>query len=268
MHWTRPRGGEDRWPRTGGARVRRLHVARVRQGELGSLPAIVGLLAIWTYFEIKEPTYLSARNLSNLVLQIAVTGTLAIGIVLVLLLSEIDLSVGAVSILCSAVLRTPIVNHGWSWYWALLLMLVVGAAIGVFQGFWFAVIGVPSFVVTLAGLLLWQGVEQYVLGSTGTINVYEPSDRCDRSVLDPARLLGVDPRDRRRGDLRAHALPDHARAPAPGRASRRAARRRRRPDRPRRGARAVRRGCPHGNLNSFWVFGKGVYTNPASRSSA
>ncbi|MER3408598.1 MAG: ABC transporter permease, partial [Thermoleophilia bacterium] len=146
---------------------------RLRRGELGLVPALVGLAVICAYFQIKQPTFLSARNLSNLVLQIGVIGTLAVGIVLVLLLSEIDLSVGSVSILCSAVLANLLVNHGWSWYWALAVMLIVGGAIGVFQGFWSAVVGVPSFVVTLAGLLGWQGVQQYVLGATGTINVFE-----------------------------------------------------------------------------------------------
>jgi D-xylose transport system permease protein len=153
---------------------------RIRQGELGLMPAIAGLLVIWTYFQLREPTYLSARNLSNLVLQIGVTGTLAIGIVLVLLLSEIDLSVGSISILCSAILADFVVNGAWPWpdgwpWWAgIAAMLLVGAAIGAFQGFWFAAIGVPSFVVTLAGLLGWQGVQQWVLGSTGTINVLDP----------------------------------------------------------------------------------------------
>lgn len=147
---------------------------RLRQGELGQLPALLGLAAIWIYFESRQPTFLSARNISNLVLQIGVTGTLAVGIVLVLLMSEIDLSVGSVSILSSAVLANVVVNQGWPWYWGIALMLAVGAAIGAFQGFWFAAIGVPSFVVTLAGLLGWQGVQQWVLGTTGTINVFDP----------------------------------------------------------------------------------------------
>ena len=147
---------------------------RLRQGELGQVPALVGLAVIWAYFQYKQPTFLSARNLSNLVLQIGVTGTLAVGIVLVLLLSEIDLSVGSVSILASAVLANLLVDHGWTWYWAIVAMLLTGAAIGAFQGFWFARIGVPSFVVTLAGLLIWQGAQQWVLGTTGTINVFDP----------------------------------------------------------------------------------------------
>lgn len=147
---------------------------RLRQGDLGQVPALVGLAVIWAYFQYQQPTFLSARNLSNLVLQIGVTGTLAVGIVLVLLLSEIDLSVGSVSIFASAVLANLIVNHGLAWYWSIVVMLLCGAAIGAFQGFWFARIGVPSFVVTLAGLLIWQGAQQWVLGSTGTINVFDP----------------------------------------------------------------------------------------------
>jgi len=147
---------------------------RLRQGELGSLPVIVGLIVIWATFESQEGVYLSARNLSNLVLQIASTGAVAIGIVLVLLLGEIDLSVGSVAGLCSAILGVLIVNHGFPWWFAIAVIVGVGAAIGAFQGAWFAAVGVPSFVVTLAGFLAWQGVQLRVLGSTGTVNVFEP----------------------------------------------------------------------------------------------
>jgi D-xylose transport system permease protein len=146
---------------------------RLRTGELGPLPVVVALAIIWTYFQTQESVFLSARNLSNLVLQIAVTGTIAIGVVLVLLLGEIDLSVGSVAILCSAILGAVVVRHGVEWWQGILIMLAIGAAIGAFQGFWFAVIGVPSFVVTLAGLLMWQGFQQRVLGTEGTINVFE-----------------------------------------------------------------------------------------------
>ena len=146
---------------------------RLRAGELGSVPVIVALAIIWAYFESKESVFLSGRNLSNLILQIGVTGTIAVGIVLVLLLGEIDLSVGSVMILSSALLAWGMVNHNWAWYWGVIFALASGAAIGALQGAWFAVIGVPSFVVTLAGLLGWQGVQQHVLGSTGTINVFD-----------------------------------------------------------------------------------------------
>jgi D-xylose transport system permease protein len=147
---------------------------RLRSGELGSLPVIVALAIIWAYFQAKQDVFLSARNLSNLILQIGVTGTIAVGIVLVLMLGEIDLSVGSVMILSSGLLAWGVVNHNWAWYWGIIFAVASGAAIGALQGAWFAVIGVPSFVVTLAGLLGWQGVQQHVLGSTGTINVFEP----------------------------------------------------------------------------------------------
>jgi D-xylose transport system permease protein len=147
---------------------------RLRAGELGSLPVIVALAVIWTFFQAKQDVFLSATNLSNLSVQIGVTGTIAIGIVLVLLLGEIDLSVGAVALLCSALIGWSTFNHSWAWYWAIAFALAAGAAIGALQGGWFAIIGVPSFVVTLAGLLGWQGVQLKVLGVNGTINVFEP----------------------------------------------------------------------------------------------
>ena len=154
--------------------ISRYSLQRWRQGELGALPVILGLVVIAAYFQTQESTFLSARNLSNLVLQIAATGSVAVGIVLVLLLGEIDLSVGSVSGLCSAMLGVLIVNGGWPWWLAILAVLATGAAIGAFQGAWFALVGVPAFVVTLAGFLAWQGVQLRVLGSTGTVNVFEP----------------------------------------------------------------------------------------------
>jgi D-xylose transport system permease protein len=147
---------------------------RLRQGELGALPVIVGLILIWGYFESQESVFLSARNLSNLVLQISAIGVVAIGVVLVLLLGEIDLSVGSVAGLCSAMLGVFIVSHGWPWWLAITAIVLTGVAIGAFQGAWFAVVGVPAFIVTLAGFLFWQGAQLRVLGSTGTINVFEP----------------------------------------------------------------------------------------------
>lgn len=148
-------------------------VQRWRHGELGSLPVIIGLIVICIYFQTQESTFLSARNLSNLVLQVGPIGAVAVGIVMVLLLGEIDLSVGSVAGLTSAMLGVLIVNQGWPWWLAILIVLLTGAAIGAFQGAWFAVIGVPAFVVTLAGFLVWQGVQLRVLGSTGTVNVFE-----------------------------------------------------------------------------------------------
>ncbi len=156
------------------ALLSRYTLQRWRHGELGALPVVLGLIVISAWFETQEPAFLSARNISNLIVQIAATGSVAVGIVLVLLLGEIDLSVGSVSGLCSALLGVLIVNRGSPWWVAILVALATGALIGAFQGAWFAFIGVPSFVVTLAGFLAWQGVQLRVLGSTGTVNVFEP----------------------------------------------------------------------------------------------
>jgi D-xylose transport system permease protein len=148
---------------------------RVRQGDVGSLPVIAGLVLIWVIFWFLNPNFLSPRNLTNLMLQIAGIGTISVGIVLVLLLGEIDLSVGAVSGLCAAVLAVLNVKRGIPAPLAILIAVAVGSAIGVFQGFWFARFRIPSFVVTLAGLLAWQGALLLVLGNTGTINLLNPT---------------------------------------------------------------------------------------------
>ena len=162
-------------PADAARRIAGLMKERLSNGELGLLPVILGLLAIWTYFGLQTEAFLSARNLSNLVLQTAVLGTIALGTCLVLLLGEIDLSVGSVAGVTSAVLGVLVTNEGMAWYWAILIMLIVGGAIGIFQGAWVAYLRVPSFVVTLAGLLAWQGLQLNVLGETGTVNVLEPN---------------------------------------------------------------------------------------------
>jgi D-xylose transport system permease protein len=144
---------------------------RVSQGELGSLPVIIGLIVIWAIFQSQNQNFLTPRNLTNLVLQIAAMGLISAGIVLVLLLGEIDLSAGSVSGLCAAVMAVLNTRNGQSAPVAIAAGLIVGALIGFVQGFWFTRFRVPSFVVTLAGLLAWQGALLYVLGSTGTVNL-------------------------------------------------------------------------------------------------
>ncbi|HEV8241795.1 MAG TPA: sugar ABC transporter permease [Thermoanaerobaculia bacterium] len=146
-------------------------VRRVRGGELGALPVLVGLLLMAAVFQSQAPTFLSARNLSNLTLQIVPTGLIALGIVLVLLLGEVDLSAGSVSGLCAAVMAVLSVKQGWPPVLAIAVAVLAGATIGAAQGFFFARLGVPSFVVTLAGLIGWQGALLYVLGATGTLNI-------------------------------------------------------------------------------------------------
>ncbi len=149
-------------------------VRRFIEGDLGELRVIVVLAVIWAIFQSQEDRFLTATNLTNLMLQITAIGLVSVGVVLVLLLGEIDLSVGAVSGLCAAVMAVLSVKHGWSPYLAIAAAIAVGAAIGTFQGVIFTTFGIPSFVVTLAGLLAWQGAQLEVLGSTGTINLTDP----------------------------------------------------------------------------------------------
>jgi D-xylose transport system permease protein len=141
------------------------------RGDLASVRVLLGIAVIWTIFQIANDRFLSAVNLSNLTLQIAAIATISIGVVLVLLLGEIDLSVGAVSGLAAGVMAVLSVQHGWPPALAIVAGLGVGAAIGLFNGFVVTRFGVPSFVVTLAGLLAWQGALLWVLGDTGSVNL-------------------------------------------------------------------------------------------------
>lgn len=149
-------------------------VRRVVQGDLASLRVVFGLAVIWAIFQFENERFLSAQNLTNLMLQITATGLISVGIVYVLLLGEIDLSVGAVSGLAAAVMAVLNTKHGWDPYLAIAAAIAVGLAIGLLQGSLFSRFGVPSFVVTLAGLLAWQGALLQVLGSTGSINLTDP----------------------------------------------------------------------------------------------
>jgi D-xylose transport system permease protein len=148
---------------------------RVGQGELGSLRVLIVLAVVWAIFAIANSNFLTAVNLTNLALQIAAVGTISIGVVFVLLLGEIDLSVGAVSGLASGAMAVLSVKHGWNGYAAILGALAVGAVIGLAQGWIVTWLGIPSFVVTLAGLLAWQGAQLKVLGETGTVNLTDPA---------------------------------------------------------------------------------------------
>jgi len=147
---------------------------RFVQGDLVELRVVLVLVVIWAVFQIQEDRFLTATNLTNLVLQITAIGLISVGIVLVLLLGEIDLSVGAVSGLGAAVTAVLSAKHGWSPYLAIGAGVAAGTAIGLFQGFIFTRFALASFVVTLAGLLAWQGVHLNVLGQTGTVNLDDP----------------------------------------------------------------------------------------------
>jgi D-xylose transport system permease protein len=152
-------------------------------GNFGSLRVLIVLALIWAIFAVANDRFLTATNLTNLTLQIAAVGTISVGVTLVLLLGEIDLSVGAVSGLAASVMAILSVNHGLNPYLSILAGLAVGAAIGLFQGSVSTWLVIPTFIVTLAGLLAWQGAQLAVLGNTGTVNI------TDQAILNLASVF-------------------------------------------------------------------------------
>jgi D-xylose transport system permease protein len=164
-------------PETAGAYMRRWWQS-VRAGELGSLPIVVGLAVIAVVFGTLDDTFLTERNFTNLLLQMAPYATIAIGVVFVLLIGEIDLSVAYVSAV-GGVMMTLLLRpdaSDWPWWLAMGVGLAVTTAIGLLQALVITKAGVPSFVVTLAGLLIWSGVvliltTQY--STSGTIRIQD-----------------------------------------------------------------------------------------------
>jgi D-xylose transport system permease protein len=141
-------------------------------GNLGSAPVIFGLTIIVIVFGFTAQNFFTAVNFNNIITQMAGTTMLAFGVVFVLLLGEIDLSIGYLSGVIgvmAAEFQKPDSGHHFTGLWPIVFALVIAIAIGAFQGSFVALIGVPAFVVTLAGLLAWQGVIQVTLGSAGPI---------------------------------------------------------------------------------------------------
>lgn len=146
-------------------------VGRVRSGDLGSLPVIVGLLIIWTVFTALNPVFLSPNNLVNLLFDCSTVGVISLGIVCVLLLGQIDLSVGSMSGFASALVGALWVGQGWPVVLAVAAAIAVGAVFGMLYALLLNRLGMPSFVTTLAGLLAILGMQLYVLGPSGSINL-------------------------------------------------------------------------------------------------
>ena len=163
---------------------------RVRAGDLGSLPVVVGLAIIWTVFQSINPIFLSSQNLINMLFDASTIGVISLGIVCILMVGEIDLSVGSVSGFASAIVGVLWVNHGWPVGLAIAAAVATGAAIGLLYAQLFNRFGMPSFVSTLAGLLAILGAQLYVLGGTGSINLpYDsPLVNLGQSVFMPAWL--------------------------------------------------------------------------------
>jgi D-xylose transport system permease protein len=147
---------------------------RLRQGEFGPVPVLIGLVIIALIFQSLNSNFLTPRNMSNLILQIGVVGMIGVGVVLALLLGEIDLSLGAISGVSAAVLGVLQAGYGWPGWLALVASLFAGALMGLVQGLVVVFLRVPSFIATLAGLLAWQGLQLILLGPTGERLVRDP----------------------------------------------------------------------------------------------
>ncbi|NJC69974.1 sugar ABC transporter permease [Planosporangium thailandense] len=141
---------------------------------VGVTQVLVGLAAIWIVFSLLNPNFVSPTNLTNLALQIVAVATMSIGVVLVLLIGEIDLSVGSVSGLAATVMAALNVKQGMPAFVAIGLALLCGLVVGLIHGTIIATFGVPSFVVTLAGLIGWQGLQLLIFDYTGAMNLGDP----------------------------------------------------------------------------------------------
>ena len=196
-------------------------VRRVIQGDLSSVRVVLGLVLIAIIFQVQEDRFLSAENLTNLMLQITTIGLISVGIVYVLLLGEIDLSVGAVSGLSGAVMAVLNVKHGWNPYLAIAAAVAVGAAIGFAPG-----LPVQPLRRSRRSSSPWPGSRlarsaAAVLGKTGSLNLNDPRSPAlptpstrdtvgwifaaviDRRLRRGARDRATDSRRRRRARQRA-----------------------------------------------------------------
>lgn len=149
------------------------YLDRVRGGDVGALPAVLGLLVLVVVFTAMRPVFLTAGNFANLLTQGAAVTVIAMGLVFVLLLGEIDLSAGFTSGVCAAVMAVLLADFGQPWWVAVLGALATGAVIGTALGSLVARVGIPSFVVTLAGFLAFQGVVLIIIGSGGNVSIQD-----------------------------------------------------------------------------------------------
>jgi D-xylose transport system permease protein len=158
----------------GVAAAGRRYLERLKAGDVGSLPVVIGMAAIVAFFTAQSSNFFTAINFTNLLVQMAATTLIAIGVVFALLLAEIDLSIGFVSGMAGvavAWLQDPGTSHELPGLVAIAIALLLAAGIGLFQGSFVAFLGVPSFVVTLAGLIAWQGVIIRWIGDRGVIGI-------------------------------------------------------------------------------------------------
>ncbi|GIF72941.1 sugar ABC transporter permease [Asanoa siamensis] len=152
--------------------------AKVRGGDAGSLPATLGIIVLVIVFASLRPnTFTNAFNFANLIHQAAAVIVIAMGLVFVLLLGEIDLSAGYAAGTAAATMGIVVTRWGWSWPLGILTCLVTGAVVGLLIGLLVAKLGIPSFVVTLAAFLALQGVLLKFIGEGGTIPIRDETLR-------------------------------------------------------------------------------------------
>ncbi len=152
----------------------RAYADRVRGGDMGTLPALLGLVVLFIVFGLANDRFLSALNMANLITQAGAIIVLAMGLVLVLLLGDIDLSAGVAGGVAACVMGLLLAEQGQPWYVAVLAAIVSGAVIGLVIGLLVAKLGIPSFVVTLAFFLGLQGVTLRLIGQGGSVRVNDP----------------------------------------------------------------------------------------------
>ncbi|MBA3489310.1 MAG: ABC transporter permease [Longispora sp.] len=146
---------------------------RLRGGDMGVLPAVLGLIVLCAAFTLLRPVFLTPGNVANLFTQGAAVIIIAMGLVFVLLLGEIDLSAGFTSGVCAAVLAVLLTHQGLPWYVGVLASLVAGATIGLILGLLTSKVGIPSFVVTLAAFLAFQGVVLMLISGGANISIQD-----------------------------------------------------------------------------------------------
>ena len=167
----------------------RAYGQRLRGGEMGALPAILGLIVLCSVFAIVRPVFLTPGNFANLIPQGAAVTVIAMGLVFVLLLGEIDLSAGFASGVCAAILAKALADFGAPWYLAIIAAMLTGTIIGLVLGSLVAKVGIPSFVVTLAAFLGFQGLVLLLIKGGTIVSVQDPVIKTiGNSYLSP--LLG------------------------------------------------------------------------------
>jgi D-xylose transport system permease protein len=167
----------------------RAYFQRLRGGEMGALPAILGLIVLCSVFAIVRPVFLTPGNFANLIPQGAAVTVIAMGLVFVLLLGEIDLSAGFASGVCAAILAKALADFGAPWYVAIIAAMLTGTIIGLVLGSLVAKVGIPSFVVTLAAFLGFQGLVLLLIKGGTIVSVQDPVIKAiGNSYLSP--LLG------------------------------------------------------------------------------